>query len=79
MIMIRVYRALSEIVVEATAQVRHDAIGNPTELQTEFLGRQYCDGTTALCPTTISEQVYELLREAFDAINADGGDAQLIM
>jgi len=79
MVIVRIYQMLDALVVESTAQIRHDGLGNPTEPRAAFIGREYFDASGAVGPAEVSEAVYGLLDRAGESICAEfGGLHQLL-
>lgn len=61
MIMIRVYQALGEAVVEATAHVRHDYMGQEVDPYSVFLGRLFWDATGSINTDDVGAWFYKML------------------
>lgn len=73
MISVRIYRALSDLVVEVSAVMTTDYMGNPQPPQGVFLGRAYGDCTGSLNTPDLSEALYRVLDEAENFVGSELG------
>lgn len=79
MIIVRIYQALSEMVVETTARVDHDGIGNPVEPQSFFVGRTFFDVQSAINGDDVGLAVGTMFhRVQMDVAGRFGGLHQLL-
>lgn len=79
MIIVRAYQALGEAVVEVSANVRHDAAGQPMEPRSLFIGRAYYDATGSVSPDDVAMWLGMALQQAEEFVGGDlGGWHQLL-
>lgn len=73
MIIVRMYQALGTLVVEGSAHVCHDGMGNLQEPRAAFLGRSTFDATGSLNAEDFSEGLYRVFSVADRSVAEDFG------